>query len=407
MRRGWVVAGLLLVAAWTITTVSVAARAGESRAPVPVLREMAEPAYAEHLTRGEALSVSLAQLTGASMSPLLGVGLHGAWVYWRTDSAQRDSLAWHYQPWFWGAMLAVVVCFFFKSTIGEAAPPLKKPLDVVGEVVSSGGFLVALPVIAWVFADSTARDMGAGLHALVNAAAPQALAAEGALATGADWTVTAGWIVALLVGVVLSVIIWISWHVIDVMILLCPVPLVDALLRGLRLLALLILIGVTAINPYAGLALSLLIILLSFLACRWSWRWIRMGWSFSFDLLFLLAGCPARPVLPMRAFSAKGLRASCRRRSCGVLMRDVDGALVFRWRTWLLLPHTLRLPAGCRVRAGVVGASVLREDATLLRLLPGSRGQLPEVARVLDLPLDGAVAPRPPAGLRGAVESMD
>lgn len=390
--RGFLISFLFACCAWILLPGQVSGSdSGVVQALAPTTAE-----YSAHVVSGRTLAGALTDLTGTSISPLLGVGLQGAWTYVKTDPAKRRDLVWYYQPWCWGGMLFVVLCLAFKATIGEALPVVKKPLDAMGEAVSSGGFLIALPAIAWSFGVGASQTFGTGVVACSNFLIPQAMAAEDA-AQAWPFLQSAGLAIGVIVGIILSVIIWLSWHVIDVLILLCPFPFGDALLRTARGAVLLALVAATAIHPYLGLAFALVLIFVSILAFRWSWRWIRFGWSVAWDLLLRLIGCAPDPSLPIRAFGGKGLRKSCPKRSCGRIVLGPDGGLFFVRRRWLLWSSAIPLSGRCQVRRGLLAASIVCDGEPLLQLLPSCRKRAEEAALAMGLAVESSAETPPQA----------
>ncbi|MFN5559584.1 MAG: hypothetical protein ACK5CF_02350 [Opitutaceae bacterium] len=94
------------------------------------------PPPAKDRSPGAAVSAALASVTGMAISPLLGTGVYGAYLWFRADTPeQRTALPWFAQVAFWlPAMLIVGVCAA-KDSLAAALPPgFKKPLDVLETV---------------------------------------------------------------------------------------------------------------------------------------------------------------------------------------------------------------------------------------------------------------------------------
>src|SRR5215831_21044813 len=83
------------------------------------------------LKSGEKVSTTLASVTGAAISPLVGVCVISAWQYYHTPKPQRDRLPLMQKPKFWIPILLLLALIFVKDTSGGFAPLIKKPLDAV------------------------------------------------------------------------------------------------------------------------------------------------------------------------------------------------------------------------------------------------------------------------------------
>ena len=179
-------------------------------------------------TPGVELANAISVITGAAISPLLGVSAVGAWKYFHAATPQeRARLPWFAQRWFWIPAFVLVTACFLKDTLGLAAPRLlKKPLDVadtighkINGLIAAGAFV---PLIAAVF----------------QSAAPDA-ALPGS--TGFLAAVDLSWLgngILVPVAMLAFFIVFLASNAINVLILLSPFAIVDAALKGFRLLVL-------------------------------------------------------------------------------------------------------------------------------------------------------------------------
>lgn len=289
--------------------------------------------------QGGKLNQALVSLTGEAINPLFGVAALGVYNYIRTDAALRPLLPAHDRPIVWVPLLAIIFLMLFNSTIAEALPLLKVPLNALGDLVNKAGAVVVLPLVVTVFADALAP---AASHLFADAArliAPAAYAGESAAAAAPGAALHAlGWIAGAIAGTLVYAAVWLSFNVVDVLVLICPFPGIDALLKGARLAVLGILTAAHHLFPPAGLVLAMAIIAVSFYMAGWSFRLSVFGWTFSTDILLFRR---ARTLNPAPAFSGPALALAHRipLRTRGRLERHPDandGALIFSYRPWLL-----------------------------------------------------------------------
>ena len=96
-----------------------------------------------------ALSQTITSTTGIAMSPLLGMGALGAWKYYQSDEAYRNSLPWYSSPWVWGICFGIFLLLKSKDTLGVWIPEVvKKPITVLDDLTDkASAVIVALAVI--------------------------------------------------------------------------------------------------------------------------------------------------------------------------------------------------------------------------------------------------------------------
>ncbi|MHC4886527.1 MAG: hypothetical protein ACYTGH_15735 [Planctomycetota bacterium] len=303
------------------------------------LKSGGEESYGHHVSRGQQLSLAFATLTGEAANPLLGVTVRSVYVYFRTPKAERDSLAWYYHPKVWGPLVLLMLCMACKGTVGEAVPLLKKPLDAAADLVSKGGAVASLPVVLAVFADSFAAPVSEGLTAAVDFIAPVAMAAEGGGGLGESAMLWLGWLVSLTLGLAVYLIVWLAFNTIEVLILICPFPAVDATLKSFRLAVIAGLTGVSKLSPTAGVIASILLILFCALIAGWSLRLSVFGFLYSLDIVFRRRFRTTLSGEGLRAFSGAALSDRIPVRTLGRLVREDTGDLSFQYRPWLVLPR--------------------------------------------------------------------
>ena len=281
------------------------------------------------LSQGQQIASAVSTVTSTAISPLFGVCLLGAYHYLRTPQNARVTLPFYSKPGFWIPIGILLILILLKDTIGGAAPLLKKPLDALEVLVLNHGslILIAFPVAI----HEITRLTGVQLAEFFTAVEPVAYAADfSALGPASHGAVVAA---SLLTGVVVTFVMWVSGHVLDVLSLLSPFPFVDLLLKGLRNGVVLGLAAVTALSARAGLATSLVLIVLGVFMFSKALRLSIMGSYFAWDLLQLLAFGHGAPVGKggVMGFSV-GKVAGLPRHTLGRLMNTESGALEFRYR---------------------------------------------------------------------------
>lgn len=356
----------------------------------------------QHSSSGERMNQAFVALTGEAINPLFGVTVLGVYNYFRTDEAFRHLLPVYYQPEVWIPLVIIMLLMLFNSTICEAIPFLKIPLNALGDVVNKAGAIVVMPMVIKMFADSVAAPIGNQFAWLADGMFPAAYAAESAAASGGVWSV-AGWIIGAAVGVVVYLAVWLTFNMVDVLILICPFPGVDAALKTFRLSIIGILAGTNQISPTAALIIALAVVLVSFLMAGWSFRLSVFGFVYSTDLLFFRK-VPVSDA-GVTAFSGDGLlaRRKLPMRTLGRLEKGADGRLAFSYRPWLVFGRKrieLGEPGEFACGRGLLNPFLVADgqtDTPLLRLPPRYRGQEPVMTaafglnRIVDCGASGAL----------------
>jgi MFS family permease len=342
-------------------------------------------------TPGVELANAISIITGAAISPLLGVSAVGAWRYFHAQTPQQlAKLPWFAQPWFWIPAFVLVLACFLKDTLGIVAPRLlKKPLDVADAIGHKINGLIAVgafvPLIIAVFPS----------------AEPEAslFGQSGFLAT-----IDLSWLgngILVPVAMLAFFLVFLASNAINVLILLSPFAVLDAALKGFRLLVLLTVTATAFVNPWLGAVWALIIIGIAYFIAGWSFRLSHFGFVFIWDFVTLRR----RRFLPDQSANRMFLARQINKvpaRSYGKLLRDEKGNLVLKYHPWLVLPErVLVLPEGrYAIGKGLFYSQIMKENGqglTAAMLLPPRyRGHEEEL-----VPIYGLAGVRD-AGLRAA-----
>jgi len=264
--------------------------------------------------------------TGLAISPLLGMGVLGGVEWFRATPEERAALPWYTTPWVWGTALGIFLLATAKDTIGVVVPEaLKKPLTVL-EVLEDklSAVIVAFAV----------------LPSAVAASFPEAWGAPGS-GGGPVPAVVAMPLVAvplLLMGLLVGIfgVVFLVSHACKCLLLLSPSSFVTAALKGAKGAFLLAFAGTAVVAPWAGLALSVVVIVGCLFISGWAFRWNVFGWWFVWDFLGSRFDVPLAEDEPLTGFATSrtpGVKA----RTYGVLRRE-GTEWVFRYRPWLVGP---------------------------------------------------------------------
>jgi len=331
---------------------------------------------------GVEMAQALSTITGVAISPLLGASAVGAWKYYATNGqTARDKLPWYAQPWFWFPAFVIVGICALKDTFGMAAPaPLKKPFDVLETIEHKVSGLVAIgafvPLVASVF-HSAGANVPASLSTASNG--PGFLAA-----IQVSWLYNS---ISIPVMMLVFLVVFLASNAINILILLSPFPVVDAVLKSFRLLVLSSVVAAAVLNPWLGALWSLCIIVIAWFISGWSLRLSHFGMAFIWDF------CTRRQLrfMPDKSgnwmfLARKNMNAPIR--TYGRLARDIQGNLVFHYRPWFVLPErTLTLPTGnYAVGKGLLYSEIVKMKADSSRpvflLPPRYRTHEPELAQI-------------------------
>jgi len=355
-----------------------------------------EQAGQQMLRSGEKISTALTMVTSTAISPLVGVCVMGVWQYYHTPRAQRGQLPLIQKPKFWIPIMVLLVLIFIKDTFGGFAPLIKKPLDAteVLFVNHAGLVLIAFPVVL----NQVARVMGfqslRGLFAYM-LRAPVVYAAT-AQTSGVHHAFTVATAVLYIVlGVVVTFVVWLVGHSFDVLAMISPFPFLDFLLKAIRNTIFVVLVITALISPHLGLLLCLGLIVFSFLIFGWALRTAVFGTVFALGLLRVLlfdAQDRPNPGETVPAFSTRVRKVP--RRTYGRLHTGQDGTLMFGYRRLLVGPERKVLigkASNFQVGQGIFFPSVIEpiesagKHRVVFHLLPTHRGAEESVRACLEL----------------------
>jgi len=331
-------------------------------------------------TPGAELAHAISEITGVAISPLLGVSAVGAWKYFHAQTPQqRARLPWFAQPWFWIPAFVLVTACFLKDTVGITAPRLlKKPLDVadaiehkISGLIATGAFV---PLVIAVFPPAEPEAALQGSSAFLAA-------------------IDLSWLgngVLVPVAMLAFFMVLLASNAINVLILLSPFGVIDAALKGFRLLVLLTVTATAFVNPWLGAVCALIIIGIAYFIAGWSFRLSHFGFVFIWEFVTLRYKRfqPGRSV--NRLFLAREIN-KVPARTYGNLLRDEKGSLVLKYHPWLVLPErVLVLPEGqYAVAKGLFYSQIMRVEGQGLTagmlLPPRYRGHEEELVAIYSL----------------------
>ena len=329
---------------------------------------------------GQQMAQTLSMITGVAISPLMGVGVVGAWEFFHARTPeQKARLHWFASPLFWVPALLLVAACFVKDSAGVVLPPgLKKPFDVaetiehkISGLVATGAFV---PIAASIFHASGTGD-------------------------GTSWsaagfaTIDLSWLYnALMVPIAMAAffIVFLASNAVNILILLSPFGAVDAALKAFRT-AIIASVAVSSwANPWMGAAWALIIILISWLIAGWSFRLSHFGLAFIWDFVTLRSSRFKPDPIANKVFLGRKTDY-VPARTYGKLSRDEKGNLVLKYRPWLFLPErSLTLPTKKYAAGkGVFFSEILQLDGDTTRIAlllpPRYRGHEYELVAIYGL----------------------
>ncbi len=331
----------------------------------------------DYKSPGVEMAQTISLITGVAISPLLGASAVGAWKYFEARTpAAKARLPWFAQPWFWVTWQPLLTACL-KDTAGITLPDgAEKPLDVaytiehtISGLVATGAFV---PLVV----------------PLLHATGPEAggWASLGFAAIDLSWLYNP---IMVPVSMVVFFLVFLASNALNILILLSPFTLVDAALKGFRLLVLCSVAASSFLNPWFGAAWALVIIFIAYFIAGWSFRLSHFGAVLVWDFITLRS----RRFTPRpdgnKVFLARKTEETPAR-SYGKLYREGD-RLVLRYRPWLVLPRRVLTlpPAEYAVGHGLVYSEISRVDGDALRpvvlLPPRYRGHETELARAYQL----------------------
>jgi hypothetical protein len=287
-----------------------------------------------------------------------------------------------------------MLAMLFNSTIVEAFPPAKVPLNAMGDMINKSGAVVSMPIVLAMFADSMTQPMGESIQTIWSSIDlfPVAHAAETASGAGQELIHMLGYGASIILGAFIYIVVWVAFNTIDVLILICPFPAVDATLKSTRLAIMGALTGITQLSPTIGLILAIPVFLICLLIAGWSQRLSVFGFIYATDILLLRNRWETKVSGKVRAFSNQAITDKLPIRTCGQLTKTESGKLLFSYRPWLIFPRreielegiTQDYSAG----SGILNPYIVKADnneRVYLRLPPRYRTHEEEIKTSLEL----------------------
>ncbi|WNG16119.1 hypothetical protein F0U63_16715 [Cystobacter fuscus] len=337
------------------------------------------------------------------MSPLLGMSILGATTYFQTPAQRRSILPWQLQPWTWGFAMLLVLCVALKDSLLGLVPFLKKPLDAAELVENKVSGAMALPLVSKSVATALALPLAAVMEEATRLAFPTAHAAGSTNLVGNELAAAAVYGLALTLSAGAFVVVWLTSHAVNVLVLLSPFAMLGAVLKLVRLLLLGFPMLCAAISPVLGLLVCAVYIFLAWRLAGWSFRLMVFGWVFSMDLLLLRWRRQQVDDASVLAFVAESLEG-VPVRTCGVLSRSGTGGVNFTFRPWLVLPsRTVQLAESAlnlEVGRGLLGPVMVQVDGSTRQVR--SLVRLPPRYRTLEAKVAGAFGALPVRELSAA-----
>ncbi|MCW5201830.1 hypothetical protein VU12_02695 [Desulfobulbus sp. US4] len=369
---------------------------GQSPEPTPGSTPGPAPApmsYKQVIFNAEMLSQEIAQLTGLALNPILCMSALGAYSYFSAPEQDRSGLPWHLSPKFWAPLAVVLGMIFLKDTLGAAFPKLlKSPLDAVEILFEKNtSALIALPVLLTSVTQGEFQQVQHLSQQVCDALFPVAVAAgsaDAALNTGVDLLMM---IMASITATLIFIVVWVLSQAFNVLILLCPFSIGDALLAAAKNALVVLIIGLS--GTYAGAFLSLVVIAFAVYLFPKTLRLVVFGTVMSHDLVFyklLRSRGGSLPSDGIRCFSSCYFGRTPPL-TYGKLAQE-DGFLVFSSRSYLFFSkktvNTGIEPSTCELLRGIISpVIVLQQDdgdkIQLVRIRPRFYRDTQEVAELL------------------------
>ncbi len=269
-------------------------------------------------------------------------------------------------------ILGAVGCFlgmiFVKDTFGAAFPKLlKAPLDAVEILFEKNtSALIALPVLITSVTQGEFQQLQYLSQQGCDTLFPAAVAAgsaEAALNTGVDLVMM---IMASIIASMIFIAVWVLSQAFNVLILLCPFSIVDAMLSAAKNALVVLIIGLS--GTYLGTLLSGVVIAFAVYLFPKTLRLVVFGTVMSYDLVFhklcrrKVGSLPAEGI---RSFSSCYF-AQTPPLTYGKLSLQ-NGLLAFSYRSCLLFSkktvNTGIEPSGCELISGIISPIiVLKQD---------------------------------------------
>jgi hypothetical protein len=290
--------------------------------PIPEDAANAEPDYNDtEFGAAVTLSHTITSTTGIAMSPLLGMGVLGAWKYYKSDGEYRNNLPWYSKPWVWGICFGIFLILKSKDTLGVWIPEVaKKPITVLDDLADkASAVIVAIAVIP-----STVLDDFETLVPQTSTEAPVAMA---------PFILP---VLVIAVSILIFGVVWIAFNALSSIKILSPSSVVNSIISVFKGLVIAVFAGLAVLNPWVGLAISLVVILVCTLIFGWAFRWNVFGTLFVKDFFTGAHNDPLKTGEDLKGFSTANF-PGLKPRTYGRVTRE-GNELIFRWKPWLIMP---------------------------------------------------------------------
>ena len=337
----------------------------------------------------------ISEITAAAVSPLLVVSVIGANRYMHTPEADRRKLPFFCNPVLWGTGLLLLLLCFLKDAVGIVVPSiLKKPFDMLELFENKLSALVAstlfVPTVAWQMMQHfgpTAQSLNMPFDVHFASAVPS---------LGAAFDLR--WLLVL-AAVTSFFTVFLTAHIVNVLVAICPISLIDSMLKASRNAILALIVVSSAINPFLGVVVSLLLLLVATMIAGRAFRLAVFGALLALDGLLFWRKMNREDFASARVFIVDPI-SGIPARTYGRLTFGEEGDFRFQYRPWLLFrKREIVLPVGIPVlRRDVLFVSLLLrfesgKEARVVEFLPRYRPHVEALAghyRVSEI-RDGAV----------------
>ncbi|MDH3347733.1 MAG: hypothetical protein OEM02_06500 [Desulfobulbaceae bacterium] len=361
---------------------------------------LVDPAYQQTVFQAENLAVEISKVTGCAINPLLGISVIGAYTYYSSDENGRTDLPWYSLPQFWGTLSGLLFLIFLKDSSKILLPKvLSVPLDAAETLIEkNGSALLAMPVLITALKNGELGAIESLSGTITGFVFPVAYAANPAVSLhGASMDPITFALASVSVLVIFS-IVWVISQAFNILILLCPFSTIDFMLLVCKNGVLTLLAGLTVLNPYAGLAMSAIIVLVCVFLLPKALRLTLFGTLMSWDILAAwikkedsVKELRGNSVKCFTTFSYKNTPSL----TYGAVMQH-DSVLHFRYKPWLVLPekiiNTDIAVVDCEIEKGYLGSLIVAKTTDeqlakkLFRFRVAHRKNEENIARILGVP---------------------
>lgn len=305
---------------------------------------------------GIALSQGVSEITGVAISPLMGISAVGAWRYFQAPEDKRSELKWYCSPLFWGTSLVLILFIQLKTFLPK---PLSLPLDIADTWEDKiSALLVSGTLVPDLVTQATADFSTAPAIASAANTSLDAYPLITVAAISFDYR-----LLFIPFGIAAFLVVWMTSHAINLLIILSPFSIVDLGLKALKIFLLGSVLISYLIHPILGAVVSFIYIATAtFLAPR------VFRFSFFVSLLSLDLVTPWRSKKTRKPENAHAFlsikNCGAPKHTYGRISRTSDGATVFTYRPRLILKSkTIVLSDRALVlRKGILHPALLQES---------------------------------------------